>query len=167
MTLDGARHQPSEPLAGATRLADGYAVAALLRSEAPAAFEFFCRAPLPFQHVAGDVHVSATRPVFTLDRVSGDVVEFCYNETDRAPLDTLSFDDVAAFYEHEGALRRAIGRLERSVRLQPSEAIVVDNRRVMHGRFGFSGKRHLIGCYLTADDWRSRLRVLRRRAAGE
>eukprot|EP00965_Chrysotila_dentata_P030046 1000181-Pleurochrysis_carterae.AAC.1 len=25
-----------------------------------------------------------------------------------------SFDDVAAFYEHEGALRRAIGRLERS-----------------------------------------------------
>eukprot|EP00966_Prymnesium_polylepis_P322216 7378481-Prymnesium_polylepis.1 len=34
------------------------------------------------------------------------------------------------------------------------------DHRVLHGRHAFVGHRRLLGCYIQADDWRSRLRVL-------
>ena len=37
----------------------------------------------------------------------------------------------------------------------------------MHGRHAFVGHRRLLGCYLHADDWRSRWRVLRVAAGGK
>jgi gamma-butyrobetaine dioxygenase len=45
---------------------------------------------------------------------------------------------------------------------------MVDNRRVMHGRTGFSGggARHLQSCYIERDELVSRLTVLERRLAG-
>ena len=159
--------QPSptaaEPLAGATRLVDGFAVGERLRRRAPDAFGFFSSTPLPFRHLAGDVHTFALHRVLELHPATGEVVGFRYNETDRAPLDSLGADAVAAFYAHASALHEAIAALETTVRLRPGEAIVLDNHRTLHGRHAFSGARHLIGCYLTADDWRSRLRVLRAR----
>ena len=51
-----------------------------------------------------------------------------------------------------------------SFRLEPGDLFIVDNRRVLHGRTGYSGAgtRHLQGCYADVDGLRSRLAVLSR-----
>ncbi len=49
--------------------------------------------------------------------------------------------------------------------MQEGEVIVMDNRRILHGREAFSadGKRHFRGCYVDHDEVHSCLRVLDRR----
>lgn len=155
----------TEPLGGSTRLADGWHVAEAMRREAPESFRFFSTVPLPFSHVNERLHTTAIAPVFKLHPLTGGVVEFRYNETDRAPLDTLSFEQVEAFYEHSVTLARLLSQHELVFRLRVGDALVFNNRRVLHGRHAFRGRRNLVGCYLTADDWRARLRLLRARSS--
>lgn len=38
---------------------------------------------------------------------------------------------------------------------------VIDNQRVMHGRAAFTGYRRMCGAYISKDEWRSQLAVLR------
>ena len=42
--------------------------------------------------------------------------------------------------------------------LQPGEAMLFDNWRVLHGRKAYSGTRTLCGAYLNHEDFESRLR---------
>jgi gamma-butyrobetaine dioxygenase len=73
--------------------------------------------------------------------------------------------------------RRAFDHLLRSpefeirFKLDTGELLIMDNRRLLHGRTGFDpaeGLRHLQGCYIDIDGPRSLYRVLRRRlSAGE
>ena len=44
--------------------------------------------------------------------------------------------------------------------LQPGEALLVDNWRVLHGRTAFTGERRVYGGYLNREDVESRLRCL-------
>ena len=48
------------------------------------------------------------------------------------------------------------------IRLEPGEAVLVDNHRVLHGRTGFSGARHLQLCSVNRDTFLSEMRVLER-----
>ena len=50
--------------------------------------------------------------------------------------------------------------------LRPGSVLVFDNTRVLHGRDGFqaSSGRTLVGCYIGADEWRSKLRLLEMKA---
>lgn len=153
------------PHAGATKLADGFMAAHILRTEYPNTFAYFCRVPIPFQHVEGDQHLAHSAPLFKLDPKSAEVVNFRYNDSDRAPLSALTFEDVADFYVHARVLEAVLESLQVPLRLECGDAILIDNHRVCHGRYAFEGQRNLIGCYMTADDWRSKLRVLEARAA--
>ncbi|KAI1006597.1 hypothetical protein K3495_g1619 [Podosphaera aphanis] len=50
-------------------------------------------------------------------------------------------------------------------KLGEGECVIFNNRRILHGRRAFNtltGKRWLKGCYVTADSFRSRLRILSR-----
>jgi gamma-butyrobetaine dioxygenase len=52
--------------------------------------------------------------------------------------------------------------------LETGDLLMMDNRRLLHGRTGFDpaeGLRHLQGCYIDIDGPRSLYRVLRRRLA--
>ena len=52
-------------------------------------------------------------------------------------------------------------------RLQPGQAIVYDNQRILHGRSAFTaaaGRRHLRLCTIDRDQFHSRLRLLRERS---
>lgn len=156
-----AAAREGSPLDGATRLADGFKVAEVLRRDHPATFAFFCRLAIPFVHAEGDVRMEHLAPVFELHPDTSEVVSFRYNELDRATLGaTFSFDDIRDYYEHQAVLVSVISSLEMSLRLERGDAILVDNHRVLHGRHSFVGQRNMIGCYMTADDWKSRLRVL-------
>lgn len=158
------------PLDGSTKLCDGFMAARVLREEAPETYEYFCRVRLPFHHVEGGVcmdHVAA--PVFDLDPSGTDVVGIRYNQLDLGPLvpPLMSPDDVAAFYTHARVLERTLVSLAMPLRLEVGHTLLLDNRRMMHGRYKFIGRRNMIGCYMNSDDWRSRLRALENRAHAE
>lgn len=87
--------------------------------------------------------------------------------------------DVAPYYRAYAAFAQLLAEMERGARpgliqfrLAPGECVVFNNRRMLHGRRAFSGsagRRLLQGCYVNADDWKSRLATLRTRfgAGGE
>ncbi len=67
-----------------------------------------------------------------------------------------------------GALLRDPG-LTLRVPLRPGTVLLFDNLRTLHGREGFdvSSGRTLVGCYINADDWHSKLRLLTKRLGAE
>ena len=85
---------------------------------------------------------------------------------DYVPL--LHPQELAAYFR----ARQAFDHLLRSPRFEirfllgPGDLLMMDNRRLLHGRTGFDpneGLRHLQGCYIDIDAPRSLYRVLRRR----
>ena len=53
-------------------------------------------------------------------------------------------------------------------RLKPGDVLVFNNRRMLHGRNGYSGTgRHLIGCYTNIDETICRYRLLQRSKDGK
>ena len=109
-------------------------------------------------------HVST---VFDLHPATKHVIGMRYNALDRGPFvapHMTVHDEVGAFYEHARVLEGILRELELSIRLEPGDALLVDNHRVLHGRHIFPGNRAMVGCYMNRDDWLSRWRMLEARA---
>jgi alpha-ketoglutarate-dependent taurine dioxygenase len=158
----------NEALGGEATLTDGFRVADDLRRSNPQAFDLLSQTPLRF-HIADNAteHVGMG-PVIEVDG-SGVVTAIRYSNHSACPF-LLPFDEMEAFYE----AYRLFGsmREDPTYRLQvPMGAgtlYIVDNRRVMHGRTGFTrgGARHLQSCYIERDELASRLSVLKRQVSG-
>ena len=141
---------------------DGFAAADRLRREAPGAFAMLARTNVSFRYVEmGVVDLRNAAPLIELD-LEGNVRTVRYNNRSIGPLD-IEADKVAAFY----AAYRQFGRLLHDpamtvgFRMRQGDLFIVDNRRVLHGRRGFSGgRRHLQGTYADADSLMSKLRIL-------
>jgi trimethyllysine dioxygenase len=121
---------------GSSLFLDGFKAAAVLRDKFPRSFAFLTSTPLRYQSVDGDTHAVASGPVIELD-AAGAVSGIRHNDWS-ATLEqhTLTFDK----------------------RLPPGTMVLLNNRRVLHGRRAFTGKRRLTGCYLGRDEFESRLR---------
>jgi gamma-butyrobetaine dioxygenase len=78
----------------------------------------------------------------------------------------LPADQMESYYDAYTAFgrMRESDRYRVTMRLDAGDLYMVDNRRVLHGRTGFSsgGVRHLQSCYIERDEYMSRLRVLAR-----
>jgi gamma-butyrobetaine dioxygenase len=151
---------------GESVVVDGFAAADRLRREAPDAFALLTRTQVDFRYVeSGAVDLRHAAPLIELD-VAGAVRTVRYNNRSIGPLD-LDPDEIPAFY----AAYRRFGRLLHDpaltvgFRLRQGDLFIVDNRRVLHGRRGFSGgRRHLQGAYADTDSLMSKLRILAGRA---
>jgi gamma-butyrobetaine dioxygenase len=149
---------------GDSGLVDGFAAAALLRAEDPAAFEVLTRVPVPFVFRDGRAELRADRPLIGVDGL-GRVREVRFNNRSTGTL-RLPADQLDAFY----AAYRAFGELllrpglQLDFRLGPGDCLVFDNTRLLHARTAFEGSaaRHLQGCYADLDAVASTLAVLRR-----
>ena len=80
--------------------------------------------------------------------------------------------DIEPYYEAYATFARLMDvsatRLER--RLQPGDMVCFNNRRMAHGRRSFQlngGVRHLHGCYLNIDEFKSQLCVLTLQAGAQ
>jgi gamma-butyrobetaine dioxygenase len=152
---------------GASMLVDGFQVGQCLAEQSPEAFRFFCETLLPFQHTGTTHSYLAKHKVFSLDSTGKHVVDFTYNNIDRAPLmppPGTAADFIPAFYEHVAALSALLQDPSLRVQfcLQPGVLLLFNNRRVLHGRAAFdsSSGRELLGCYHSREEWHSRLRSL-------
>jgi predicted HD phosphohydrolase/alpha-ketoglutarate-dependent taurine dioxygenase len=141
---------------GLTRLADGYAAAHRLRIDDPATFAVLSTTPVTFRFRDDDVDLVARRSVIEV-APDGDVRAVALNHRS---LDTPAGAAYAA------ALAAFVELLEASaieLSLAAGDAIVFDNRRIVHARTGFdpSSGRHLQGCYIDIDALHSAARRAR------
>jgi trimethyllysine dioxygenase len=146
---------------GHNRFVDGYHVVEQLSNEAMA---FFATHAVPFGCNDDGFDLRNEVPMIQ-GHAEGDtfvVDHFRHNDYDRRPLNHWDAHTVEAFYEHHAELMGCIRRpdMERELLLNPGDMILVDNHRVMHGRYGFEGKRVLLGCYLNRDYVDSRIRTV-------
>lgn len=133
-------------LGGATRLTDGLAAAEDLRRDLPKAFDALATTALQFRFRDAAVDLRAERPVIDV-APDGRIRSVAVNHRSlHTPVSTAVGSALAAFAERLEA--RAI-----DIDLGPGDAIVFDNRRVLHGRTGFDCQsgRHLQGCYVDID----------------
>ena len=161
----------NETSGGLSTLVDGFAAATALRERDAEAFKLLARTAVRFRYRDATTELVASAAPIELD-VTGALrcVHFS-PRLDFVPLAPPA--DLARYYR----ARRAFDHLLRSedfeVRflLNTGELLMMDNRRLLHGRTGFDpreGLRHLQGCYIDIDGPRSLYRVLRReRAARE
>lgn len=154
---------------GESIVVDGFAAALRLRSRDPAAFERLARWPVPFRYAAADTVLEARAPLIGLGG-DGELLEIRFNNrslgTPRLPPDEIE-PWYAAYRQLAAELESPV--LQLVLKLRPGELLIVDNRRVLHGRTGFSGSgdRHLQGCYADRDGLLSKLAVLEERMAAK
>lgn len=151
---------------GDSLLVDGLAVAEDLRRHDPEAFRLLTTTPIRFRwHGDHHEHVSWV-PHLQLDLAGQLEAVHISPRLDYVPL--MEPDALAAFYRARQALeaRLADRRFHLTFRLGAGEAMMFDNRRLLHGRTAFDpqeGHRHLQGCYIDLEGPRSLWRVLNRK----
>lgn len=152
-------------------LVDGWALLAHVRSTDPAAFEALTTVPVTFEFEDPTTHLVAVAPVADVD-ASGAVRGIRINHRSMRHIGERGRDGaLGPWYRGLIACSTMAADPAWQVRfhLEPGDAFVVDNRRVLHGRTGFdpaAGRRHLQGCYADIDGWRSTLAVLERDLVG-
>jgi len=154
---------------GDTLLVDGFAAAALLREEDPAAFAVLTATPWPFAYADAGTELRACQPLIGTDP-RGRIREVRFNGRSMQPLRGPA-EQVAAAYDAYLAWARLLRRPELAVRtrLAPGDCLIFDNTRILHARTAFAipapagetaGGRHLQGCYADLDGLASALAVL-------
>jgi gamma-butyrobetaine dioxygenase len=156
----------NETSGGLSTLVDGFAAARALEARDPEAFARLARTPVRFHYRDDSTELVASALPIERDAGGGLVAIHFSPRLDMVPLQPPA--ELDAYYR----ARRSFDRLLRSpefevrFRLAPGELLMMDNRRLLHGRTGFDpgeGARHLQGCYIDIDGPRSLYRVLRRR----
>jgi trimethyllysine dioxygenase len=150
---------------GDSTLVDGFKVAETIRNSDPKAFAVLSEVAVPAHYLGDGVHLQAEHPIIGLDR-HGELKQIAYNNYDRAPF-SLPAPRMSEFYRALALFHRLINdpSYEISMRLTPGTVLFFDNWRTLHGRHAFKGHRHMCGAYLNMEDFQSKLRVLRSRAA--
>ena len=149
-----------EGTGGESTIADSFRVAAELKKESPQHYETLSTVLIPGQYIGDGAHLMAARPLLRHDH-EGNLVQVSFNNADRAPF-LLPADEMVAFYDAIRAFDRLSNehRLQWRQQLEPGEAMLFDNWRVMHGRASYSGGRKLCGAYLNHEDFESKIRLL-------
>ena len=172
---------------GKSLFVDSFAAAETLRITHPEDFARLATTPVPFHYINDTRHLHYARPTITLDPAGGggggaepQVTAVSYSPPFQAPLHR---DTPPEFYD---ALARYAELVEApsavyAFQLNEGDAVIFDNRRMLHGRTAFQSKgsgnasghrdaagqanRWLKGCYFEGDIMASRARILRDKAA--
>lgn len=154
----------SSAAGGENMVVDGFRVAERLRAENEEWLNVLSRYCANFEYAGSDgVMLRSRRPMIEL-APDGELMGVRFNNRSTSAITDVPFDDMETFY----AAYRRMGEIiddpamEVSFRLNPGESFLVDNRRVLHARKGYSGsgKRWLQGCYADMDSLYSKLAVL-------
>jgi gamma-butyrobetaine dioxygenase len=154
----------SSATGGKNMVVDGFRVAEQLRAENEDWFNVLARYCAYFEYAGSDgVMLQSRRPMIEL-APDGELIGVRFNNRSTAAITDVPFDDMETYF----AAYRRMGEIiddpamEVSFRLEPGESFLVDNRRVLHARKGYSGTgtRWFQGCYADMDSLNSKLAVL-------
>ena len=153
-----------EATGGMSVLADGFKILTEFKAVHPVAYELLCTTPFDFTYrdVEKGIHLRNATPVVVGDPVSGKVRQMRFNDCDR---DAFAVDTPVEVYQAWDLLTAFVkaDAAPATFQLTPGTAVVFDNLRVLHARTAFTGTRRLVGCYMNAEDFASRHRVLAER----
>jgi gamma-butyrobetaine dioxygenase len=158
----------NETSGGLSTLVDGFAAARALQARDPEAFACLSRTPVRFRYRDAGTELVASALPIERDAAGGLVAIHFSPRLDFVPLQPPA--ELDAYYRARRAFDRLLRSPEFEVRflLATGDLLMMDNRRLLHGRTGFDpgeGLRHLQGCYIDIDGPRSLYRVVRRRLA--
>ena len=149
---------------GEATLVDGFRVASDLRAARPDLFELLVTVPLHFHFRDATAEHENDAPVIELDR-RGELRTVRYSNHSAQPflIDPELMEPYYEAYRAFGTMRES-DQYRLQLDLRAGDMYIVDNRRVLHGRTGFTkgGARHLQSCYIERDELISRLTVLER-----
>lgn len=149
---------------GDSTVVDGFRAAERLAAEDPDGFALLSGFPARFEYAgSAGTRLTARRPMIELSP-DGQLIGIRFNNRSAAPLRDVPFDRMQVFYAAYRRFARIIDdpAMAVSFKLEPGEAFIVDNTRVLHGRKGYegSGNRWLQGCYADKDGLLSTLAAL-------
>ena len=156
----------SESTGGDATLVDGFKVANDLREQAPEKFDLLCDTELYFHFADVDIVLENDGPIIELDP-AGEIKAVRFSNHSCQPF-LIDADKMEAYYDAYstfGAMRED-PRYRIQIPMGAGEMYMVNNRRVMHGRTGFTsgGNRHLQSCYIELDELYGRLSILEQAA---
>lgn len=144
-----------------------------MRDTHPDYFNTLTTTPVSFHYVNDGHHLHREHYTIELDTHTGEISHINYSPPFQAPLPLTTPPE---FYPALKEFARLLNDPQNTYEytLKEGDAVLFDNRRVLHARTAFSDKpgdggkdgetnRWLKGCYLEADALVDRMRVLRRR----
>lgn len=152
---------------GESLVVDGFHAARRLRESSPAGFGLLSRYCARFEYLGQDgVCLRARRPMIEL-APDGELVAVRFNNRSTAAITDVPFDDMADYYAAYRHFAEIVDdpAMAPRFRLDPGEAFMVDNSRVLHSRRAYSGagNRWLQGCYPDRDGLLSTLAAIEAR----
>ena len=160
----------SSAAGGENMVVDGFAAAQRLREENQRYFDVLADYCARFEYVGDEgVCLTSRRPMIEL-APDGELVAVRFNNRSLAAITDVPFEQMEDYYAAYRRLGEIIDdeAMEVTFRMEPGEAFVVDNTRVLHARKGYSGEgsRWLQGCYADKDGLRSTYDAMIRNSQG-
>jgi gamma-butyrobetaine dioxygenase len=148
---------------GETLLVDGYRLSARIQEDDPDAWATLTTVDRAFSYIRPEQRYIGGGPIVGLDAEGApDVIRHAPDLV----LPVRDGDGAAADRALEIFVSTAASaELEFRIRLEPGQALTVNNHRVLHGRGPVdlgTGERRLLGCYIGSDEFASARRVLER-----
>lgn len=145
----------SSAAGGENMVVDGFAAAQKLRGECQGQFDLLAQHCARFEYAGEEgVCLTSRRPMIEL-APDGQLIAVRFNNRSLAAIRDVPFEKMQAYYAAYRRFAEIIEdtRMEVAFRLEPGQAFVVDNTRVLHARKGYSGEgtRWLQGCYADMD----------------
>lgn len=80
-----------------------------------------------------------------------------FNMSDRAFFNNSPQEKMLKFYKHYATLAKEIQLNENEWRftLEPGTVCIFDNWRLLNGRTDYTGRRHMVGCYVARSEFLS------------
>ncbi|MFC5428825.1 TauD/TfdA family dioxygenase [Paraburkholderia denitrificans] len=154
---------------GDSYVVDGFACADHLKRNYPEYYASLTETLVTFAFRSTDAHFSSRRPVIALDD-DGHLVQVSFNDRSLRPV-LGAVGEVERFYAAYRRYRRLLADPAYQVRfkLQPGQAFIVNNFRVLHARGAFpaTAARHLQGAYLDSDWVNSNFLVAHHKHTGD
>ncbi|MEM7124667.1 MAG: gamma-butyrobetaine dioxygenase [Pseudomonadota bacterium] len=149
---------------GESMVVDGFAAALRLHEEDPEGFAALSGHSARFEYAGSKgVHLSAKRPMIEM-LPDGELLGIRFNNRSAAPVTDVPYDAMPAYYRAYRRMSEIVNdpAMEVSFKLEPGEAFIVDNTRVLHARKAYdgTGSRWLQGCYADKDGLLSTLSAL-------
>lgn len=156
----------SSAAGGENMVVDGFACAQRLRDENQEYFDVLANHCARFEYAGEDgVCLTSRRPLIEL-APDGELIGVRFNNRSLSAVTDVPFDKMDLWYSAYRRLGEIIDdpAMEVLFRLEPGEAFLVDNTRVLHARKAYSGtgKRWLQGCYADRDGLLSSRDAMRR-----
>ncbi|XP_055318268.1 trimethyllysine dioxygenase, mitochondrial-like [Sitodiplosis mosellana] len=142
---------------GESFLVDGFNVLKRLREQNQEAYEYLSKTSITSEYIEDGYHFKHSAPAIIIDPKTKEPNQIRFNMNDRAPFNDILQDEMLKFYKHYRALAIEIQRGENEwhFKLEPGTVCIFDNWRILHGRTEYTGRRQMVGCYVSRSEFHS------------